>query len=66
MRALRFEMVKVPKLTSETRCPFFSEDVTAPVNASSAVPAATFVIPADAAIFAMSSSFVIDSPPWLV
>jgi hypothetical protein len=33
--------------------------VTAPVNACNAVPAATFVMPADTAIFAINSSFVI-------
>jgi hypothetical protein len=59
IRAFRFEIVKVPKFTRETRCPFFSDVVTAPVKASRAVPAATFVIPAEAAIFAISSSFVI-------
>jgi hypothetical protein len=53
------EIVKVPKLTSDTRWPFFREEVTAPVKAWSAFPAATLVIPADAAIFAISSSFVI-------
>ena len=58
-RAFRLATVKVPKFTSETRCPFFRDVVTAPVKACSAVPAATFVIPADAAIFAISSSFVI-------
>ena len=58
-RAFRLATVKVPKFTSETRCPFFRDVVTAPVKACKAVPAATFVIPADAAIFAMSSSFVI-------
>jgi hypothetical protein len=58
-RALRLATVKVPKFTSETRCPFFRDVVTAPVKACSAVPAATFVMPADAAIFAISSSFVI-------
>jgi hypothetical protein len=31
--ALRLEIVKVPKLTSDTRCPFFREEVTAPVKA---------------------------------
>jgi len=58
-RAFRLATVKVPKFTSETRCPFFRDVVTAPVKACNAVPAATFVIPADAAIFAISSSFVI-------
>jgi hypothetical protein len=58
-RAFRLATVKVPKFTSETRCPLFREVVTAPVKACSALPAATFVIPADAAIFAISSSFVI-------
>jgi hypothetical protein len=60
-RAFRREMVNVPKFTNETRCPFFKDDVTAPVNAWSAFPAATLVIPADAAIFAISSSLVIVS-----
>jgi hypothetical protein len=59
-RALRLATVKVPKFTSETRCPLFRDVVTAPVKACNAVPAATFVMPADAAIFAISSSFVID------
>jgi hypothetical protein len=59
IRAFRFEIVNVPKLTSDTRWPFFKEDVTAPVKAWSAFPAATLVIPADAAIFAINSSFVI-------
>jgi hypothetical protein len=58
-RAFRLATVKVPKFTSETRCPFFRDVVTAPVKACKAVPAATFVIPADAAIFAINSSFVI-------
>lgn len=58
-RAFRLATVKVPKFTSETRCPFFRDVVTAPVKACNAVPAATFVIPADAAIFAINSSFVI-------
>src|SRR5688572_34375 len=58
-RAFRLATVKVPKLTNETRCPFFRDVVTAPVKAWSAVPAATFVMPADNAIFAISSSFVI-------
>ena len=62
IRALRFERVKVPKLTKETRCPHLRDVVTAPVNACKALPAATFVIPADAAIFAMTSSFVIEAP----
>ena len=44
IRAFRFEIVKVPKFTRETRCPFFNDVVTAPVKASSAVPAATLVI----------------------
>lgn len=57
--AFRLATVKVPKFTNETRCPFFSEVVTAPVKACNAVPAATLVIPADAAIFAINSSFVI-------
>jgi hypothetical protein len=61
IRAFRFEIVNVPKLTRETRCPFLREDVTAPVNASRAVPAATLVIPAEAAIFAINSSLVIIS-----
>src|SRR5215831_12451121 len=65
-RAFRFATVNVPKFTSVTRCPFFSEVVTAPVKAWSAVPAATLVIPADAAIFAISSSLVILSLPFLV
>jgi hypothetical protein len=59
IRALRFEIVKVPKLTSDTLCPFFREVVTAPVKAWSAFPAATLVMPADVAIFAINSSFVI-------
>jgi hypothetical protein len=58
-RAFRLATVKVPKFTSETRCPFLRDVVTAPVKACNAVPAATFVMPADAAIFAISSSFVI-------
>jgi hypothetical protein len=58
-RAFRLATVKVPKFTSETRCPFFRDVVTAPVKARNAVLAATLVIPADAAIFAISSSFVI-------
>ena len=58
-RAFRLATVKVPKLTSETRCPFFRDVVTAPVKACNAVPAATLVIPAEAAIFAINSSFVI-------
>jgi hypothetical protein len=58
-RAFRLATVKVPKFTNETRCPFFRDVVTAPVKACKAVPAATFVMPADAAIFAISSSFVI-------
>src|SRR3970040_86214 len=58
-RAFRLATVKVPKFTSETRCPFFRDVVTAPVKACKAVPAATLVIPADAAIFAINSSFVI-------
>jgi hypothetical protein len=58
-RAFRLATVKVPKFTNETRCPFFRDVVTAPVKACNAVPAATFVMPADAAIFAISSSFVI-------
>jgi hypothetical protein len=58
-RAFRLATVKVPKFTSETRCPFFRDVVTAPVKACNAVPAATFVMPADAAILAISSSFVI-------
>lgn len=59
MRALRFEIVKVPKFTSDTRCPFFKEEVTAPVKACRALPAATLVMPADAAILAINSSLVI-------
>src|SRR5262245_28488625 len=58
-RAFRLATVKVPKFTRDTRCPFFREVVTAPVNACNAVPAATLVIPADAAIFAINSSLVI-------
>src|SRR5574338_1155195 len=62
--AFRFEIVNVPKFTSVTRCPFLSEVVTAPVKASSAVVAATLVIPALLAIFAINSSLVIGSLRW--
>ena len=63
IRAFRFEMVNVPKFTNVTRCPF-REVVTAPVKASSATVAATLVIPALVAIFAINSSLVIGSLPW--
>ena len=64
--AFRLEIVNVPKLTNVTRFPFFNDVVTAPVKASRATVAATLVIPALFAIFAINSSLVICFPPLVV
>ena len=60
--AFRLPTKKVPKFTKLTRFPFFNEVVTAVVKVSKAFPAATFVTPAEDAIFAINSSLVICPP----
>ena len=59
IRAFRLATKNVPKLTKLTRFPFLSEAVTLSVKADNALLAATLVISAVDAIFAISSSFVI-------
>src|SRR5439155_3104396 len=62
LRALRFEVLKVPKPTNETESPFLSDLVMPSMSESTAAAALVFVSPVSLAIFWMTSCLFMGPP----
>src|SRR5439155_13800268 len=62
LRALRFEVLKVPKPTNETESPFLSDLVMPLMSESTAAAALVFVSPVSLAIFWMTSCLFMGPP----
>src|SRR5580700_4373422 len=62
VRALRFEILKVPKPTNDTGSPFFSDLVMLSISESIAAAAAALVMPVSLAILATTSCLFTNPP----
>src|SRR5439155_6890301 len=62
LRALRFDVLKVPKPTNETESPFLSDLVMPSMSESTAAAALVFVSPVSLAIFWMTSCLFMGPP----